>query len=172
MKKFCWQEGFSLIELLVVVSISLLTIGGGVAAYLDFNQRQDVIEVGRNLESALEAARIKARAGEKPSGCPTLIGYQVFVDSIANTAQLRAICQGGAVVTITDYELSKAVTISNDMTVNFRTLHGGSGGGAVYVGAGGKYYTVEVGPGGNIKGGLTSDVGGFETNSGNPSYGI
>ena len=64
--------GFTLIELLVVVGIIVLLVGGGVAAYNNFNQNQILAQATATLRTNLRDAQNRALSGEKvcgPSAC-------------------------------------------------------------------------------------------------------
>lgn len=72
------QRGFSLIELLVVMAISLVLISGGLAAYRGMNDKQSMKQAGLSLETNLRLFQEKALSGEKPSDCVgSLIGFRV-----------------------------------------------------------------------------------------------
>lgn len=70
--------GFSLVELMVTVTIMLALTGGGIAGYLNLRSRQNLVNAGKEVEQLLRSAQKKARVGDKPSGCTgALTGYRV-----------------------------------------------------------------------------------------------
>lgn len=77
MKKACSNTlfskfGFTIIELLVSMSIIGIVFGVGVAAYTRFNRQQILFQAAQDLKSNLRLAQDKALAGEKdcsPSKC-------------------------------------------------------------------------------------------------------
>lgn len=81
-----WQianrVGYTLIELLVGISVIGIIFGIGFASYREFSRRQVLAQAASNLRSNLRLAQQKALAGEKPTGCTeTLLGYTVSVTS-------------------------------------------------------------------------------------------
>jgi prepilin-type N-terminal cleavage/methylation domain-containing protein len=70
--------GFTLIEILVTSAIIALLAGGGLAAYLDFNNRQILDTTANELKNNLRQARGWAMAGRKMGDCAgDLVGYKV-----------------------------------------------------------------------------------------------
>lgn len=57
--------GFTLIELLVVIGITVLLVGGGIAAYNNFNQNQILSQAAATLKMDLRDAQNRALSGEK-----------------------------------------------------------------------------------------------------------
>lgn len=92
----CGRRGFTLIELMVTVVIMGLLVGGGVAAYSGFNERQQVVTKGKEVMQFIRTAQKKASSGEKPSGCSDkLTAYKVEV-VLPSEIQLLALCSGGS----------------------------------------------------------------------------
>ena len=149
--------GFTLIELMVVVTVMLITLGGSIAAYVDFNDRQLLLESGKAVENALETARVKARTGDTPEGCVTLTGYQVSGIEGLSEVTTTAICDDSEQVVIGDSQWDDGVTLQSDFTTTFNTLHGGAQPISIELDKGGELYQVEVGQGGNISGTLVED---------------
>ena len=71
------NKGYSLIELIVVVSALILIASFGIARYNEFNERQSVQQSADTFISNLRLIQAKALAGDKPGGCTTLIGWTV-----------------------------------------------------------------------------------------------
>lgn len=63
------RNGFTLVEILVVISITGLLVTIGIASYVQFNRRQVVDQAIKNLQSDLRYAQSKASMSDK--GDPT-----------------------------------------------------------------------------------------------------
>lgn len=124
------QSGFTLIELLVTVAIMILIFGGGIAAYLNLDRRQSLINVCKEIESLSRSAQKKARVGDRPSGCTKLQAYRVSRTATGpDVISLQAICDSG-VVTLSNYNVPTVFTVTTITSMDFRVLHGGLQGGA------------------------------------------
>lgn len=72
------SPGFTLLELMIAVTLSVAMIGIGGVKYLDFNKIQSIKGAGQTFKNNLRAIQGKALASVKPAGCPdtsTLTGY-------------------------------------------------------------------------------------------------
>jgi prepilin-type N-terminal cleavage/methylation domain-containing protein len=120
------RSGFTLIEIIVSVTILLVLSGLFIANYNGFNNSQTVRQASLDLISNLQAARTSAAAGVKPSGCDTLVGYIVnFPTGTTYTAQ--ALCLVGAVGEKNTYSLPAGVTFSPiPDPITFYALNGGA----------------------------------------------
>ncbi|MDO8451444.1 MAG: prepilin-type N-terminal cleavage/methylation domain-containing protein [bacterium] len=86
------KRGFSLIELLIAVSIILVLTTAAVASYNTFHDRQRLREAGLTLKANLRSAQNRAQSGEKPTaGCTTLDGYKVTFTAVNYTIQADCI---------------------------------------------------------------------------------
>ncbi|HQM16044.1 MAG TPA: prepilin-type N-terminal cleavage/methylation domain-containing protein, partial [Candidatus Woesebacteria bacterium] len=70
------QNGFTLVELLVAIGVLLLLLGVGIANYLDFNDRQQLVQAAQLVREAFADAQNSARTG-KLGGCEALHAYRV-----------------------------------------------------------------------------------------------
>jgi prepilin-type N-terminal cleavage/methylation domain-containing protein len=91
-------RGYSLIELIVVVSILLILSAGVMVGYTNYNQNQQVRQAGLDLKTAFNLARSKALSGERPPAitCDALDGYDVTWDSGSYTYNVEASCDIGS----------------------------------------------------------------------------
>lgn len=117
-------RGFTLIEVLVTLSIAMLLTGGGIAAFIRFNDRQSVQTAARQLQTVLRSAQVKARAGETPSGCDRLTGYRVQTTASNSQVVLSAVCTNG-VITHTVSNLPNNVISEGSYAITFANLYGG-----------------------------------------------
>ncbi|MBU0572260.1 prepilin-type N-terminal cleavage/methylation domain-containing protein [Patescibacteria group bacterium] len=94
-------SGYTLIEILVGMSIIGLIFSFGYISYRDFARRQALVGSARRLKADLSLAQEQALSGKKPasvacSGEGSLNGYDFFVDS-ATSYIIQANCIGGLV---------------------------------------------------------------------------
>jgi type II secretory pathway pseudopilin PulG len=145
--------GFSLIELVVVIGILILITGGGIASLISFNEKQQVLNGSKELQSYLRTAQTLARVGEVPDGCGTLTGYKVVSSGVAFSKEIKvlAACSSGDIEK-SSFLLPETTTLSSDINISFLGLHGGVTGAATVevVGASDRTYTFEVTQGGEI----------------------
>ncbi len=74
------MRGYTLIELLVTITIVVLLSGTSIAAYLSYNENRLLDSDARNLNSLLNKVRSKARFLEYPSGCTGLVNFTLSTD--------------------------------------------------------------------------------------------
>lgn len=125
MRSFTTKFGFSLIEMLVVVSIIAVIAGGGIAAYINLNDRQVTLNTGLELQNFLRDAQKKARVQDRPASCDHLTGYSVIVaPGNLQTATLKGVCANGS-YTVSTYNLPNNVYVQSAFTMTFQVLNGG-----------------------------------------------
>ncbi len=95
------RRGYTLIEILVGMSVISLIFSFGYISYRDFARRQSLLGNARRLKADLSLAQEQALAGKKPSsaacsGEGSLNGYDFYVDS-ATSYKIQANCAGGLV---------------------------------------------------------------------------
>lgn len=144
------NSGFTLIEMMIVISIFVIMSTGAVINYRAFNQRQQALQSAKNLQEAFRLAQKKARVGDKPTGCQTLNGYLVTGTTSSTTITITADC------TNQDYQVSTAQLIGNarlqsNVSVTFRVISGGVvGSGTIRTVVGSYIYAFDVNKGGEI----------------------
>lgn len=75
------HNGFTLIELIVVIAIIVIMSGMSLAAYFQFTQRQSALSDARNFETKLRQVQAMAKNLVYPSDCVTgLVGYRLYAD--------------------------------------------------------------------------------------------
>lgn len=131
------NSGFTLVELLVTISIILILTGAGIAGFVAFNDRQQVQTTVKQIQDYMRSAQVKARAGEGADTCVApqkLYGYRVTND--VNNVYLRKVCRdsvGNTSTTIRSQFPLNNVTITKSTPTNpsstqnptFLTLNGG-----------------------------------------------
>jgi prepilin-type N-terminal cleavage/methylation domain-containing protein len=90
-KKF----GYTLIEILVALSIVSTIFVIGYLSFREFARRQALLAAGRQIHSALRLAQEQALAGNKPSGCSILVGY-AFTAINASTYEVTGVCSNAS----------------------------------------------------------------------------
>lgn len=153
------RAGFTLVEMLVTVSIMLILVGGGIANFVRFNERQLVQSNGKEVKSLIEAGRARARSGDTPDGCAGLQGYRVTGLANSDVVNLEAVC-GNDDYVVSTHTLptrgagaSMSVRFASDTEVTFKLLHGGVEGDTDInlVTVPERYtYTFTINPAGNI----------------------
>ena len=145
--------GFSLIELLVVVGILILVVGGGIASFISFNEKQQVVNGAKELQEYLRTAQTLIRVGQKPDGCGTLNAYRVVSSDSGTTKEIKviAVCSSDD-IDRNSFFLPEGTTLSSDISITFLGLHGGVSGATTIevVGGNDRTYTFEVTQGGEI----------------------
>jgi prepilin-type N-terminal cleavage/methylation domain-containing protein len=126
------NNGYSLIEILVVtVILSIITLGG-LAAYKQFADKQLVTQAANDLITQLRMVQKMADAGEKPVGCGTdpLKGYIVSYDTaFPGTINVVVDCSPTTVTLPKPITLKNNTTLSSDFDLTFLTLSQGTDGG-------------------------------------------
>jgi prepilin-type N-terminal cleavage/methylation domain-containing protein len=152
------KQGFSLLEVLIVTTLVLMLTGGGIAAYINFNEKQKVVTGGQELKTYLRKAQGLARVRAVPAGCDSLTGYRLRVTSGSSAVNIDAVCKGGD-VNYSSYTLPEGTTVQSDLDIIFSDPRSeGQGlvtgyGQIVVIYGTDRTYTFEVTEGGEIKDG-------------------
>ncbi len=91
------QAGFTLIEMLVTVAIAVLLLGGGMTAFLRFNERQAVVNSAKQFATVLALAESKIQGGVLGACVSQLEAYEITFDTVSapNQLYLREVCAAG-----------------------------------------------------------------------------
>ncbi|PIY78951.1 MAG: hypothetical protein COY81_05215 [Candidatus Pacebacteria bacterium CG_4_10_14_0_8_um_filter_43_12] len=151
--------GFTLIEMLVAITILLLVTGGSMAAFSTFNDRRQVEETAKQAQQYFTLAQQKASVKETPQDCITdnrsLQGYRVALAS--NSVTLQALC-GSNLTDLNPYNLDtfRQFVFPNGVTTtagdyDFYTLERGTSGSGTYTFSGSStMYQFTVTAGGTV----------------------
>jgi len=149
------KDGYSLIELLVVMAIIAILAMFGIAAYQQFNKTQTLRQAAMTVKNDLRKAQTRAMASEKPptSSCTILDGYQVtFTDS---SYQVQAKCSPTSPGVPTSYNLPTGISFTSYPTkIVFKVLGQGvdiTGSNIICISGFNKLYKITVTTGGEIK---------------------
>lgn len=121
------RSGYTLIEILVVLSISVLVLTIGIPGYRDFSKRQSLTSVSKQMMSDLRLIQQNALTGQKPSGatCTVLQGYK-FTRVSASSYQLIASCSNGDIVVKTVSLATNITFTATTATTLFKVLGQGT----------------------------------------------
>lgn len=108
------KKGYTLIELLVGLSIIGLLFGFGYVSFRDFSRRQSLAGTAKKIQGHLRLSQQESLSGRKPdnSACNTPNSLTGFIFNVysANAYKIQARCTGGDVL-VRDVELPEGVTI-------------------------------------------------------------
>ncbi len=116
-------RGYTLIELMVGLTIAALLFLVGYGGYREFVRRQALDNAYKELKSDLRLTQELAISGEKPSSCTgALFGYQVaFSESLYTVS---ASCGGS--VTIRTKSLPGGITLSGASSIIYKVIGEGT----------------------------------------------
>lgn len=121
------RSGYTLIEILIVVTLIGLLTGASIAGFNALNSRQTVISAGKEIVSMMRTAQQRASAGIKPENCDQLEGYSVSALALAQDYALSGVCTNRTVV-IKTAKLPVNVFFQSGFSVLFGTQAGGASG--------------------------------------------
>ncbi len=116
MRKFSiikFQSGYTLIEILVVLSIIGLLFGFGYANFRDFSRRQALASLSKQIQGDLRLAQQMSFSGQKPAGCGanTLNGIRFGVTTAPPYVYIiRAVCGSEPYPVIKEFDFSGDIT--------------------------------------------------------------
>jgi len=127
------KNGYTLIEILITLTIVALLFGFGYASFRDFSRRQALSNAVSAVQGDLRIAQGDAATGQKPAdhSCDfpkTLDGYS-FVIFPPSEYKIEANCVMGINITTTvvkDVTLDSSLTLSNPGTLQFKVLDQGT----------------------------------------------
>ncbi|QQG41394.1 MAG: prepilin-type N-terminal cleavage/methylation domain-containing protein [Candidatus Woesebacteria bacterium] len=123
-------SGYTLIEVLVGLTIIGMLFGFGFASFRDFSRRQAVSGIAKVIQGDLRLAQQQALSGQKPldAKCnpPNSLGGYIFTVNSSSQYSVAANCTGGSVVVKT-VDLPSGMTLSTPAPnpIEFKVLgHG------------------------------------------------
>lgn len=120
------QRGYTFIEVLITMSLMLLFIGLGIAAFDRFNDRQKVVEAAIRTQNMMRSAQVKARTGDKPDGCVKLLSYRVNLTANSGNVGVSAVCTTPDVIIAREnYSMPPGVVVESTQQLDFVVLSGG-----------------------------------------------
>ena len=128
------KGGFTLVELMVGLAISLLLMGGGMVALSQFGERRAVLADAKLVADQLRALRIRAVAVETPEVCVGgVVEYQMTLSE--STMEMKVECVNESLVNWGELTLQNSSFSDSTEEVDFQVRSGGSLGGVkiIYV---------------------------------------
>ena len=93
------MKGYTLIELLVALSIIGLLFGFGYVSFRDFSRRQSLTGTAKNLQGDLRLAQQQALSGQKPDDpfCNPPNTLESYAFEVVSTSEykIKVFCTGG-----------------------------------------------------------------------------
>jgi prepilin-type N-terminal cleavage/methylation domain-containing protein len=126
------RKAYTLIELLVTLSIVGLLFGFGYVSFRDFSRRQALSGSLKKIQGDLRLAQQQALSGKKPNNvkCNPPNRLDSFSFNVYSTSsyKIEANCTGGTPVLISDVTLTSGVSISTPSInpINFKVLGQGT----------------------------------------------
>ncbi len=149
------QSGFTLVELIVVLSVAAVISIVGIAAFVSYNQTQSLNTAAADISNMFNLAKSRAASGVKPSTAPcsvqTMDGYRISI-ATPRTYSLDAVCSSGTSNILTSI-MPSALSFNANKTFTFRVLTGGFTGGSttIIISGFGKSKTLTVDSLGNVR---------------------
>lgn len=133
-----FKRGFTLIELMITITVMVILVGGSLAGFITFRENQQVLTSLKEVQQMARDAQTKARVRETPSSCNAdgnrLQGYRLRFNSATSVA-VHPLCGSDAQIanpgTLSELSAIQTKTLS-DVTlsgyptyIDFYTLHRG-----------------------------------------------
>jgi prepilin-type N-terminal cleavage/methylation domain-containing protein len=106
------NRAYTLIEILIALTIVGIVFVIGYAGFRDFARRQTVISMARNIKSDLRLAQEMALSSKKPDGCSVLDGYEFNVSNVTQEYTISARCSGAAQAPVKTVEMPENIAIT------------------------------------------------------------
>ncbi len=103
--------GYTLIEILVALTIIGLLFSFGYVSFRDFSRRQAIVDAAKAIQADLRLAQQNAISGQKPGGCTTTLDSYNFNVRSASRYTIEANCSATPPV-VKDVNLPSGITIS------------------------------------------------------------
>lgn len=144
--------GFTLVELLIVISITAIVTTVGIASYIDFNRAQIVNQAAKKIVQDLRMAQSLATNNQKTPGCLGTINNYTFTRS-GLSYSISINCEGPAYTETVKTGSVAGVGLSGFTAAKFKVLRQGvvmTGRSNLTVSGFGKTKTISVDPAGAI----------------------
>ena len=93
MKKFpAQQKAFTIIELIIVITIMIVLAGSALVSVMSFNQNQGTTDDAKTVLTEMRRVYAKATGVFYPNGCTNLTGYTVTIAKDSTDMSVTANC--------------------------------------------------------------------------------
>lgn len=148
------QKGFTLIEILVVVSITAILGVVSIASFTSYSDNRTLESATDDVVSILNTAKSRSLSQVKPAACgtQTLQGYRVLITIPGPTYDLLVVC-GTNTYLVERKKLPNKVTFmtGSTTTISFRVLNGSANPGTITLSGFGKTNAVQIDVTGNVR---------------------
>lgn len=119
------HKGYTLVELLVGISIVAVVFAVGFVSYREFSRRQSLTGVTKQLVGDLRLAQQLALTGQKPTtgSCTTLVGYVISRTSSTSYDLIADCSNADYVIKTIDMPIDTTISVGN---VTFKVLGQGT----------------------------------------------
>jgi prepilin-type N-terminal cleavage/methylation domain-containing protein len=117
--------GYTLIEILVALTIIGLLFSFGYAGFRDYSRRQAVSDTLKMIQGDLRLAEGDAITGQKPTGCNTTLDTFSFRVVSQSEYVIEGNC-GATTIPVKDVILPSGIMISAPATLKFKVLGQGT----------------------------------------------
>jgi len=112
------MRGFTLIELVVVVTIVVIISIGVSVNYFSFDSRQKLRSESKELLSFIDKTRTRALVLEYPNGCESLLLYTLRSSSTVGRFEAVAVCKTGSFI-VEFLDVLKSTVIQSAISISF-----------------------------------------------------
>lgn len=119
------NKGYTLIELLVGISIVAVIFGVGFISYREFSRRQSLTGITKQLVGDLRLAQQLALTGQKPTDqtCTTLVGYMISRTSSTSYDLIAGCSNANRIIKTVDMPADTTISAGS---VTFKVLGQGT----------------------------------------------
>ena len=102
------RNGFTLLEILIVITIIVILMGGVTFSYTRYNANKGLDKDMIALKDVLSSAREKTIARDlgTTTNCSTFVGYRVRIIPSTSTYELYRLCTGITIPVLSTYNLT------------------------------------------------------------------
>ncbi len=124
---FFEEKGFTVIELLVVFSLTAVVSSLGIVSFVSYSRTQQLVQSANQTKLLIQEAKFSALSSVKPSNTPdgsasnctsgvSLLGYRVTVNEGTGNLDLSLLCSNGQATAIKTIELPNSLSFDQVLT--------------------------------------------------------